>query len=107
MTFCVYLSCAWLRDRLGSSQNPSQLRSDVKRMNMGESGVRKKLTVKEAGEIAGVSPALVYQWCQEQRLPHYRFGTEGRRGKILIDPDDLEAFMRQCRVNRHPLLEPE
>jgi hypothetical protein len=45
-----------------------------------------KLTVKEAGVIAGVSPALVYQWCQEQRLPHYGFGSEGRRGKILIDP---------------------
>lgn len=69
--------------------------------------VDRKLSVKEAGAFAGVSPALVYQWCQEQRLPHYRFGTEGRRGKILIDPSDLEEFMRQCRVGRHPLLEAE
>lgn len=64
----------------------------------------KKLTVKEAGEYAGVSPALIYQWCQEQRLPHYRLGSEGRRGKIVIAPADLDEFMRQCRVERHPLL---
>ena len=67
----------------------------------------KKLTVKEAGEYAGVSPALVYQWCQEQRLPHYRLGSEGKRGKILIDPRDLDDFMQLCRVPVHPLLETE
>ena len=63
------------------------------------------LTVKEAGKFAGVSPALIYQWCQEQRLVHYRFGTQGKRGKILIDPKDLEQFMRECRVERHGLLD--
>ena len=64
-----------------------------------------KLTVKQAGEQAGVSLALIYQWCQEQRLPHYRFGTEGKRGKILIDPGDLDRFMQECRVERHELLD--
>ena len=64
-----------------------------------------KLTVKQAGEYAGVSPALIYQWCHEQRLPHYRFGTEGRRRKILIDAKDLDQFMAECRVHRHALLE--
>jgi excisionase family DNA binding protein len=63
------------------------------------------LTVKEAGDHAGVSPAMIYQWCQEQRLAHYRFGTEGRRGKILIDPKDLDKFMQECRVERHALLD--
>ena len=63
------------------------------------------LTVKEAGKLASLSPALIYQLCREQRLVHYRFGTEGKRGKILIDPKDLEQFMRQCRVERHPLLD--
>jgi Helix-turn-helix domain len=66
-----------------------------------------KVTVKDAGKHAGVSPALIYQWCQEQRLPHYRFGSEGRRGRILIDIADLEKFMQECRVARHPLLEAE
>jgi excisionase family DNA binding protein len=63
------------------------------------------LTVKEAGESAGVSPALIYQWCQEKRLAHYRFGTEGKRGKILIDPKDLDKLMKECRVERHALLD--
>jgi excisionase family DNA binding protein len=66
--------------------------------------VAKKLTVKEAGVVVGVSPALVYQWCQEQRLRHYRFGGEGKRGRILIDLADLEEFMRQCLVDQHSLL---
>ncbi len=55
-------------------------------------------TVKEAAERLKVSPSLVYQWCEAQLLAHYRFGTKGRRGKIMIAPGDLETFMRQCRV---------
>lgn len=62
------------------------------------------LTVKEASKHAGVSLALIYQWCQEQRLAHYRLGTEGRRGKIMIDPKDLDKLMQECRVERHALL---
>lgn len=65
---------------------------------------RKKLTVKEAGKTVGVSPAMIYLWCQERRLKHYRVGSEGRRGKILIDAADLEAFMQRCLVELHPLL---
>jgi excisionase family DNA binding protein len=67
----------------------------------------KLLTVDEAASTAGVSPSLVYVWCQEQLLPHFRFGTRGRRGKILIAPADLDAFMQSCRVGVHPLLEAE
>jgi excisionase family DNA binding protein len=63
------------------------------------------MTPREAAASAGVSPSLVYQWCRDQLLPHYRFGTQGRRGKILIAPSDLEAFMQQCRVERHVLLD--
>ena len=65
------------------------------------------LTVAEVAEILKCSPALVYQWCQEKRIRHYRFGSEGRRGKILIDPKDLERFKHECLVERHPLLEME
>jgi excisionase family DNA binding protein len=63
------------------------------------------LNVKEAAKQTGVSTALIYQWCQEHRLAHYRFGTDGKRGKILIDPEDLEEFMQACRVDRHALLD--
>jgi excisionase family DNA binding protein len=56
------------------------------------------LSVKAAADRAGVSAALIYQWCYERRLAHYRCGGEGRRGKILISPADLDAFMESCKV---------
>ncbi len=62
------------------------------------------LSPKQAAERVGVSPSLVYDWCRDQLLAHYRFGAKGRRGRILIAPADLDAFMRQCRVDRHGLL---
>jgi excisionase family DNA binding protein len=57
-----------------------------------------KLTVKRAAERAGVSTALVYRWCDERRLPHYRAGGKGRRGKILIEPSDLDSFLESLKV---------
>lgn len=57
----------------------------------------KLLTVKRASELAGVSDSLVYEWCTEKLLAHYRFGTKGRRGKVMIDEKDLEAFLSSCR----------
>ena len=56
------------------------------------------LTVKQAAERAGVSESLIYLLCDERRLPHYRPGGKRKRGKILIDPRDLDAFMASCRV---------
>jgi excisionase family DNA binding protein len=61
-----------------------------------------KLTPKQAAERAGVSLSLVYRWCDERRLPHYRFGGQGRRGRIMIAPDDLDQFMESCRVTDPP-----
>lgn len=59
---------------------------------------RKKLTVKEAADRSGVSVALIYAWCDERRLTHYRPGTRGKRGKILIDPVDLDEFLESLKV---------
>jgi len=56
------------------------------------------LTVKQAAELAGVSESLIYLLCDERRLPHYRPGGKGKRGKILIDPRDLDAYMQSCRI---------
>ena len=61
-----------------------------------------KLNVKQAAERAGVSESLLYQLCSEGRLPHYRLGGRGRRGKILIAAEDLDAFMESCRVTEPP-----
>ena len=63
-----------------------------------------KLTPKQAADRLGVSPNLIYVLCQEGRLPHYRIGADGRRGRILIDPADLDEFIAACRKERHPLL---
>jgi excisionase family DNA binding protein len=56
------------------------------------------LTVAEAAERAGVSDSLVYEWCQTRRLAHFRPGGKGKRGKILISPDDLDVFISSLRV---------
>ena len=55
------------------------------------------LTVKQAAKRAGISESLVYEWCAEGVLPHYRFGRKGRRGRILIDETEFEAFLAGCR----------
>ncbi len=57
-----------------------------------------KLTPKQAAHAAGVSLSLIYEWCDERRLPHYRLGGRGKRGKILIALDDLQRFLESCRV---------
>ena len=60
------------------------------------------MNVKEAAKHAGVSPALVYLWCAERRLPHMRLGARGRRGKIQIRQTDLDAFLETCKVTEPP-----
>ncbi len=62
------------------------------------------LTPAEAAGRLSVSESLIYQLCSERRLPHYRIGGDGRRGKILIDEQELRAFIRSCRVEVDELL---
>lgn len=63
-----------------------------------------RLTPKTAAERAGVSVSLIYAWCREQRLAHYRVDREGKRGQIRIAPADLDAFVKTLRQEVHPLL---
>jgi len=51
------------------------------------------LTPKQVAEQLGVSDSLVYEWCAEGLLPHYRVGRKGKRGKVLIQQADLYAFL--------------
>ena len=60
------------------------------------------MTVKQTAEMKGVSAQLIYLWCEEQRLAHYRLGGRGRRGRILIDPADFDAFLKTLRVAPRP-----
>jgi excisionase family DNA binding protein len=58
-----------------------------------------KLTVKQAAQKAGVSSNTVYAWCEDRLLTHFRLAARrGRRGKILIDEQDLDAYLESCRV---------
>ena len=61
-----------------------------------------RLKPSEAALRAGVSSQLIYRWCAEKRLSHYRCGGLGRRGRILIDPDDLDAFLKTLKVTPRP-----
>ena len=60
------------------------------------------LTPKEAAGRIGVSDSLIYEWCATGLLPHYRFGKPGRRGKILIDDTEFNAFLASCRQEIRP-----
>ncbi|HLN26917.1 MAG TPA: helix-turn-helix domain-containing protein [Gemmataceae bacterium] len=56
------------------------------------------LTPKQAAARIGVSDSLIYEWCSNGALPHYRFGRNvGKRGKILIEETEFEAFLARCR----------
>ena len=65
------------------------------------------LTPAQAAERVGISVSLIYQLCAERRLPHFRIGGDGRRGKLLIDEADLETFLSACRVDADGLDESE
>jgi excisionase family DNA binding protein len=56
------------------------------------------LTVKQVAEQLGISASLVYGWCDDHLLPHFRFGGKGRRGKILVEAAALEAFLHDHKV---------
>lgn len=54
------------------------------------------VTVKQAAERIGVSDSLVYEWCANGLLKHYRFGGKGKRGCIRIEQADLDVFLAEC-----------
>lgn len=65
-----------------------------------------KLTTKQAAHRAGVSVSMIYQWCNERLLVHYRCGAKGRRGKILVEDSDLDALLAKFRVAADELPSP-
>lgn len=58
------------------------------------------LTVRQATAKASISISLIYDLCSRGILPHIRLGRLGKRGTIRVDSDELEAFLRACRVER-------
>lgn len=60
------------------------------------------LTPKQVAERVGVSDSLVYEWCAQGLLKHYRFGGKGRRGCIRIEEADLDTFLAACIHEARP-----
>ena len=56
------------------------------------------LTPKQASKLYPLSLSLLYQLCDERRIPHFRIGGKGRRGKLLLAPRDIERFIEENRV---------
>jgi len=54
---------------------------------------RKRLSVKEAAPILGVSVFTVRAWVRQRRLPFHRLGR-----RIVLDHSDLERFVAAHRV---------
>jgi excisionase family DNA binding protein len=61
------------------------------------------LTVKQVAERLRISASLVYSWCEDRVLPHFRMGGKGKRGKILIEEAALDAFLQSRKVEGKPV----
>lgn len=57
-----------------------------------------RLTVQQAADLVPTSPSMVYQWVKERRFAVLRVGGRGRRGRILIDADVFERFLKTLTV---------
>jgi hypothetical protein len=56
------------------------------------------LTVKAAAARACVCEKLVRGWITSGQLPHFRVGSSGKRGKILIEVADLDVLLESFKV---------
>ena len=56
----------------------------------------KLLTVREVAERLQVSLSLVYTLIESKKLACHRIGTG--RGAIRVHRDDLDRYLRECRV---------
>ena len=56
------------------------------------------LKVEDVALMLNVSASLVYQWVEEKRIAHFRFGGDGRRGAIRFLSEEVRAFTLECRA---------
>jgi excisionase family DNA binding protein len=63
------------------------------------------LNVHEAAKQSGVSKSLIYELCRSGLLIHYRVGGKGKRGRVLIDTDDLSEYLGSCKVEEERIAE--
>ncbi|MBA4190923.1 MAG: hypothetical protein C0467_23285 [Planctomycetaceae bacterium] len=56
------------------------------------------LSVSEAALHATVCETMIRNWVADRTLPHFRVGSQGRRGKILISVEDLDQLLANFKV---------
>jgi hypothetical protein len=56
------------------------------------------LTVKQIAQRAHVCERVVRGWIKDGLLDTYRFGSKGKRGKVLVKDGDLDALLESFRV---------
>jgi hypothetical protein len=56
------------------------------------------LTPKQVAQQYPLSLSLIYLLCEQHQLAHTRVGGRGRRGRLLIAPADVEAYLLNNRV---------
>ena len=56
------------------------------------------LTVKQSAAHACVCESIIRRWIAAGRLPHYRLGGPGRRGKIMIEVEDLDGLLASFKL---------
>ncbi len=55
------------------------------------------MNVIEAAKRLEISKSLLYELIAEGRIPHRRIGRRGKRGKIIVTEDDLQAFLETVK----------
>lgn len=60
------------------------------------------LSVTEAAARACVCDTVVRAWVAAGLLPAFRLGMPGCRGKIMIDPDDLDQCLASFKTTTTP-----
>ena len=59
-----------------------------------------RLSVTQAIKVLGLGRLSIYKLCQERKIRHYRLGE--KRGRIMFDPKDLDAYLESCAVEVEP-----
>lgn len=51
------------------------------------------LTVNQAAELIGMTPAFIYRLVSDKKLPAYKFG-----GSVRIDKDDFDKWIESRKL---------
>ena len=62
-----------------------------------------RLSVTQAIKVLGLGRLTIYKLCQERKIRHYRLGE--KRGRIMFDPKDLDAYLESCAIDVEPSVE--